>query len=131
MSIPVFVAQRLGMFNQPPPIAISEEVARRTPLLPAADTPGFSVVWVLAHFAYGAAGGTAYCLVRRQLPASWFVSGLIFGGAVWTGSYAGYLPALDLYPAPPDDRHTRQATMIVAHAIYGLAVAAGVESSDR
>lgn len=124
MSVPIAVAHRLHLFTTPPPEEVSDQVAKSTPLLPDSTSFAFPVMWPISHLTYGAACGVVYGKVAPMLPRSVYGSGLLFGGAVWAVSYAGYLPALDLYPTPAEDRSSRVVTMILAHAVYGVTVAA-------
>ncbi len=123
MSVPVFASQRLGLFASAPPVEISASVAKNIPILPSPSSTAFSVAWPVLHLAYGAAGGIVFNLIRGVLPKSTGGSGLVLGGAVWAGSYLGYLPLLHLYPAAEDDAHERTAVMLVAHAVYGITLA--------
>jgi hypothetical protein len=124
MTIPILVTKKLKLFHTPPPVEISANVARKTPLLPDRSTPGFPVVWLGAHLAYGAACATGYVISDSILrPDNTVEAGLVFGGVVWGVSYLGYLPALGLYPWPDADVRPRLAVMVVAHAVYGVTVA--------
>lgn len=123
MTIPILVGRRLGLFHTPPPVEISANIARRTWLLPERSNPVFPLAWIGAHFAYGAASGVGFTLLRRYLPASPAQAGLLFGLGVWAISYLGYVPALHLYPDPEDDSRPRQAVMIFAHGVFGVSVA--------
>jgi hypothetical protein len=48
---------------------------------------------------------------------------------VWLGSYAGWIPALDLLPPPDRDRRGRPPSMIVAHWVYGAALGASLRAA--
>jgi hypothetical protein len=122
-TIPIIAAQRLNLIQTPPPIQISDRIASIADFLPKRSDPGFTPVWLSAHLGYGAGCGIVYTLVWRFLPRSVPVAGLMFGGAVWGVSYLGFLPALRLYPAPDDDSDPRVGVMILAHAIFGVALA--------
>ncbi len=122
MTVPIIVARRTGLISTTPPVQISANIAARTPLLPERRHEGFPATWIVAHFGYGAACGTVYALAAPALPPVPAVKGLIFGELVWAVSYLGYLPAMKLYPAPDDDASPRTAVMIVAHAVFGLAL---------
>jgi hypothetical protein len=74
----------------------------------------------LAHFAFGAAGGAGYALLR---PRPTMPSAIAYATGIWATSYAGWAPALRLMPSPPrDDRH-RQVLTFTAHLVYGAALA--------
>lgn len=122
-TIPIIAAQRLNLIRTPPPVQISDRIASLTDVLPERSEPGFTPVWLGAHLGYGTGCGVVYALVLRLLPRSVPVAGLMFGGGVWGVSYLGFLPALRLYPAPDDDSRSRAGVMILAHAIFGVALA--------
>lgn len=124
MTIPILVCQRLHLFYTPPPEEISDNVARRTWLLPDLSHRSFPIFWIAAHLAYGATCGTLFSLSRRWTPGSPHVAGPLFGLSVWAISYLGFVPALRLYPWPADDSRPRQVVMIVTHGLFGLTVAA-------
>lgn len=128
MTVPILLSQRLHLLHTPPPVEISDNVARRTWLLPDRSHKSFPLVWIGAHLSYGMVCATVYSLTRRFLPGSHSLAGLIFGLVVWAVSYLGYVPALRLYPWPADDSRPRQIVMVVAHALFGLTVA---EASRR
>ena len=123
MTIPILASQRLHLLHTPPPVEISANVARRTWLLPDRSHRAFPVVWIGAHLGYGATCGIVYRLVRRFLPRSRPLAGLVFGLGVWAVNYLGVVPALRLYPWPADDSRPRQIVMIVAHGIFGVTIA--------
>jgi len=123
ITIPILVAQRLHFFRTPPPVEISDNVARRTWLLPDRSHRFFPIIWITAHLGYGATCGTIYRLSRQWLPRSERTAGPLFGLGVWAVSYLGLVPALRLYPWPADDSRPRQVVMIVAHGLFGLTVA--------
>lgn len=134
MTIPIVVSQRLRLFHTPPPEEISDNVARRTWLLPDPSHRVFPVLWIAAHLGYGATCGTLFSLLRRWLPG-WLPgsarsAGPVFGLSVWAVGYLGFVPALRLYPWPANDSRPRQVVMIVAHGLFGLTVA-GVDDRLR
>ncbi len=107
----------------PPPEQITATAEQKTGLHRWLPPEAFDLRWVAAHFGYGAACGVLYSLARQALPRSEVLGGLLFGEAVWAGSYLGYLPAVGLYPPPQKDVPGRTAVMIAAHAVFGLATA--------
>lgn len=42
----------------------------------------------------------------------------------WLVNYGGWIPVLGILPPPHRDRTDRQATMIVAHLVYGAVLGA-------
>ena len=49
--------------------------------------------------------------------------GVLFGTALWASAYVGLLPAIGLMPPPERDERRRPASMLIAHWIYGAALA--------
>ena len=112
-------APRDPRFEQPPH-RIVRRAARRLGVPVRRRDPRLVPATAVAHFAFGAAGGAGYALLRRQpsLPTA-----LAYATGIWATSYAGWAPALRLIPAPPhDDRH-RQVLTFTAHLVYGAALA--------
>jgi hypothetical protein len=73
----------------------------------------------------------AALLARRILPRSTPLAGLAWGGLIWISAYLGALPLLRLYPWPDDDRPSRTAVMIGAHAVYGIVLAEAAKRLDE
>ena len=78
-----------------------------------------SVVAAVGHFGYGAAQGGLYGAISRRLPGSAALKGVIFGLAVWTGSYLGLLPLTGIYRPATEYPARRNALMIAAHVVWG------------
>jgi putative membrane protein len=120
MTLVIALGRVAGWLHTPPPQTITARIAQRTTEAhPPRQSPGFQIVWLAAHHAYGAAGGALFAVLRPLLPRSDLAAGLLFGGAVWGVSYLGVMPALKLFPPAQDDSWRRQAVMIAAHAVYG------------
>jgi NAD(P)-dependent dehydrogenase (short-subunit alcohol dehydrogenase family) len=75
-----------------------------------------------AHFGFGASVGGVYGLlpVRAHSP----LGGSVLGLMVWALNYAGWLPRARLMPRPSHDRPGRPTTMVLAHLVFGRALAA-------
>jgi hypothetical protein len=52
---------------------------------------------------------------------------MAYGLGVWAVSYLGYLPALGIRKSAKEDTPQRSAMMIVAHLVWGAALALGFE----
>lgn len=78
-----------------------------------------------AHFAYGAVFGALFPVLARQRSAG---AGVLYGLAVWSGSYLGWLPAFGVLK--PATRHParRNALMLLAHAVWGWTLAASART---
>jgi putative membrane protein len=123
MTVVIEAGRVAGWVRTPPPEQITANVAERAGEEPSRQSPAFQAAWLAAHLGYGAACGALYALIRPLLPRSDVAAGLLFGGAVWGISYLGVLPALELFPPAQDDSPRRQAVMMAAHAVYGIALA--------
>ena len=72
-----------------------------------------------AHFGYGTAVGTLLGAFAPRGPAKAAAAGAGFGLLVWTVSYLGLMPALDLHPPATRDTARRNLLMIAAHLVWG------------
>jgi uncharacterized membrane protein YagU involved in acid resistance len=76
----------------------------------------------VSHFAYGGAAGAVYSrIAATDSVQSAVATGAVYGLAVWSGSYCGWLPAVGLYPPPTEDTAERTVLMIGAHLVWGSA----------
>jgi len=74
---------------------------------------------LVLHYSFGAAVGALFPLVApKKLPAAVGV-GVLYGLAVWTGSYLGLLPAIGVRHHARHDPYGRTAMMIAAHVVWG------------
>src|SRR6185369_12831080 len=73
-----------------------------------------------AHFAYGAGCGA---LLAAANPRPGRLLGAAAGGAVWLGSYMGWLPALGVLKPATQHPLRRDAVMLGAHFVWGWAAA--------
>jgi uncharacterized membrane protein YagU involved in acid resistance len=128
-------------------VAMTAAMRRMRPLLPAEDSyplPPREIVdatsgraedeqarrrhTLLAHFAFGAASGAVFALLR---PRGGLAAGAGYGVAVWAASYLGWVPAARILK--PATRHPwrRNLLMIAAHLVWGASLAKGLEDLDR
>lgn len=113
------------MRGEAPPRKIGRNFERAVGLEDDLSQPAFEASWTALHFAYGAAGGVAYEVIRRRVRLGEpLPSGPLFGAALWAASYAGWLPLAGFYPPPTRDRPSRITMIFVHHLIYGTSVAA-------
>lgn len=78
---------------------------------------------LVAHFAYGAAGGALYgCALERWHPPV-IVGGFAYGAIVWLTSYLGLLPGTGILRPAIEHPARRNALMLVAHFIWGVTLA--------
>lgn len=105
-----------------PPRQITERVLARAGAPEESERAGATTAATyVGHFGYGAAAGAAYGWAASRVPGSPVAKGIIFGLAVWAGSYLGWLPAAGVLS--PATRHPRRrnALMIAAHGVWGAA----------
>ena len=94
--------------------------------LPAVARPDGATASLLAHFGYGALTGALYaCLPPGRLP------GVIYGPAVWAASYFGWLPASGILKPAHEHPGRRNALMVVAHVVWGGALALSLDELHR
>lgn len=89
---------------------------------------------LLGHFAYGALAGAAYGPLTRRWDAHPAVKGTVFGLGLWAASYAGWLPAVGIFPPPQREPARRNLLMIAAHVVWGAAtgvLADRLEGAER
>ena len=84
---------------------------------PAKLAPDLTLV---AHFVYGAGCGA---LIAAADPRIGRVAGAAAGGAVWLGSYMGWIPAAGILKPATEHPLRRNAVMLGAHLAWGLATA--------
>lgn len=84
-----------------------------------------------SNFAYGAAMGALYGWSAPRLNLSPWVSGPLFGLALWGIGLAGWLPAFGI-ERPPWKKSPMQAMMpVISHLAYGLAAGAIVRAYEE
>ena len=123
MSAVMLGAGKLGLMGEQPPEAITKEaIAEATGTEPQGATS--DALASLAHVGFGLASGAVYAALPKPdaLPAP--VSGMAFALAVWTASYAGWVPKFGALPHAEYDRNDRVAVMIGAHLVFGAALGA-------
>jgi len=74
--------------------------------------------WV-SHFGYGALMGSVYAPVAQKYEASGMGSGIVFGLAVWAGSYLGMLPALGIRRPLRKSFWDDHVQLVAAHLVWG------------
>jgi uncharacterized membrane protein YagU involved in acid resistance len=106
-----------------PPRQITSRLAGRSGLSRYLDEDDIFAATLLAHFGYGSLGGAIYTLVAERLLLRASVKGSLFGLVVWTGSYYGWVPALQLLPPASQWPRSRKILMVVAHLVWGATLA--------
>src|SRR5690606_36691171 len=84
-----------------------------------------NAVTVLAHAGFGVAAGVGFgAATGERSPGP--VAGACYGLLVWLLSYEGWVPRLTVQPPAHRDNPKRAVTMVVAHLVYGAALAAAL-----
>lgn len=120
MSAPMLLAGRTGLMGRQPP----EAIVRRAGQLAGAQPHGRTAdaLAALSHVAFGATAGAVYALLPT--PSRPVTRGVLVGLAIYGVSYAGWIPTLGALPPAGEDRPDRQATMAVAHVVFGAVLGA-------
>jgi hypothetical protein len=117
MSSVMILARQAGvMCRDYPPRKITRKFLKAVAEEPS--QPALNAATTLTHIAYGAAGGGVYSALAAKARNP-VIAGVLYGLAVWAGSYWGWVPALRIMPTPDDDQRGRVGTMVTAHVIYG------------
>lgn len=72
----------------------------------------------MAHFAFGAAAGTAFGPVAARVGHP-IAAGVLYGLAVWAGAYLGVLPELGIRESATRQPPRREGLMAAAHLVWG------------
>jgi hypothetical protein len=82
---------------------------------------------MLHHFLFGALGGAAF---GGLTGARSLASGAVFGVAVWSASYLGWIPATGLLRFGTTHPARRNGLMIAVHLVWGAALALGMRELE-
>ena len=107
-----------------PPRLITEEITEQLGIEDERSEDQLIVATVASHFGYGALVGSIYALLEQRLPIYSGFKGVLAGLAIWTGSYLGWLPALDILPPATKHPWRRNLMMILAHVVWGATLGA-------
>ncbi|HET8524973.1 MAG TPA: DUF6789 family protein [Thermomicrobiales bacterium] len=129
MTAVMGLGQLAGWMVTPPPKEVTAAAQQETGIRTEVGQPAFTVSWIGAHIAFGAASGALFTAGRSRFPSSPMLAGMVYGTTLWAVAYGAVLPALGLYPSLADDSHSRTGVMLVAHEVFGVAL--GTLSSRR
>jgi hypothetical protein len=107
-----------------PPREITENMTAHAGVHDDLDERDKQQLTLAGHFGYGALCGALFGLVAPRGPAAAMTSGAAFGLTVWGVSYLGLLPGLGVRHHAKHDPPARNALMIAAHLVYGVATGA-------
>lgn len=102
-----------------PPRKVTMNVARAVGIKQDLDEPARKAATLAAHFGYGAAMGGIFALLAPRAPGPAAAKGIVWGLIVWSTSYLGLLPAMELHESATRHPRQRNLLMILAHVIWG------------
>ena len=105
-----------------PPRQITENVAASAGLDLGSKEETHQAATLAAHFGYGATVGAMYGPLAGATGLPRVAEGMIYGAAIWGGSYFGLLPGAGLYRSAKDEAPSRNALMLTAHLIWGASL---------
>jgi uncharacterized membrane protein YagU involved in acid resistance len=112
-------AQRAGLLGELPPRTIARDALQAAVGRPSSKT--VDIATAVTHLGFGVATGAVFGVVARhvhtRIPGA--LQGAMWGSLVWAASYAGWVPALDILPAPHRDRPDRPWVTFIGHLIFG------------
>jgi uncharacterized membrane protein YagU involved in acid resistance len=101
-----------------PPEEIATVIERKVFGKSLGESP--HMAWTLiSHFGYGIILAGVYSMVADRMPFRALLKGVLYGLAVWAGSYLGWLPALHIIPPATKHPPERNWLMLVAHVAWG------------
>ena len=105
-----------------PPVEITQTALETAGLSASVGEAEETALVGFNHWAFGMVAGALFGTLHRLLrvPLAAPVHGTIFGLLVWLVSYAGWIPALRLIPAPWNQRPQEALMPAVAHVVYGV-----------
>ena len=121
------LGQSAGLYqDEIPPVAITQNALDTAGLSQKVGDGEETALAGVSHWAFGMIAGALFGALHRLLrvPLAAPVHGTIFGLLVWLVSYAGWIPALRLFPAPWNQRPREALMPVVAHVVYGAALGA-------
>jgi hypothetical protein len=113
-----------------PPRLITTKLAKQLGVAGKLNDRQRRVASYVSHFGYGSGVGALYGMtmshssVATKSPASGALCGTLFGLAVWSASYLGWLPTVGLHRPATAEPLGRNGLMIAAHVVWGAALGA-------
>jgi hypothetical protein len=122
MSVVMLGARRFGMVEKVAPEAITDTATRRLGLDPPERVD--NLLAGLAHFGYGTGAGALYALASTRLPRRLVgaFGGTVFSCLLGVASYQGWVPAFGALPPLDEQGRGRQASLLLSHLTYGVAL---------
>lgn len=110
-----------------PPREITDRLIRAAGVDDAISNEQRLWLALVSHLSYGAAAGAVHAAIPVHVRVPPLFRSTTYGLAVWAGSYLGLLPALGLLASATRHPRGRNAVMILAHVVWGSALAIFVD----
>jgi len=85
----------------------------------------------ISHYGYGITLAGIYSKISEHLPFGVLPKGILYGLAVWAGSYLGWLPVLGVLRPATQFPPARNGLMIISHVIWGAVLGALTGKSEN
>lgn len=126
MSLFMLGAQQVVSRGRMGPKQITQQMVEAVGSSP--PEPALNLLTFVNHFAYGTGMAALFgaLTTRPRSRPRRAVEGVLFAHLVWAASYKGWIPALDIMPAPEQDLPERAVRVYAAHWVYGIVLGAVV-----
>ena len=104
-----------------PPREVAEALAVKAGISRQLTETQIEWLSMALHVGYGALTGAIFGAMAPRRVAPGVGAGMLFGLAVWTTSYLGWLPATGVRHSPKYDVPTRTALIVASHLVWGAA----------
>lgn len=105
-----------------PPSQLTATIENKFGMNPKSQTAHANMT-MISHFLYGAGTGLLYSQTMGRMNGNAMVKGAMFGLGVWTASYLGWIPAMNLEPKAKKMNSARNSMMVISHLVWGLSLA--------
>lgn len=116
MSAVMVLPTATGRVSRPAPEVITDAALKA---VGGASEGVEKAATVAAHFAFGTVNGALFSLVAPHLPGRDVAKGVLFGIALLTASYQGWVPKAGFLPPLDKQQPYRLASLVAAHLVYG------------
>ena len=110
-----------------PPRLITRNLVKEIEPLQNLGRRKLTALTLLLHFLFGAGTGSLYGILVERIPLQQSIKGSLYGMAVWSGSYLGWIPAFGILSPATKHPWRRNVLMIAAHFVWGTALASFTE----
>lgn len=105
-----------------PPAMLTRAIAKKLNLDSVLTEEQKENLIFLSHLGFGGVCGSLYSLFTQKSKMHPVLTGSLFGLGVWSTSYLGWIPAMDLRPKAVRTSPERNTMMILAHLVWGASL---------